>query len=106
MLGKLMVVAAALAVALTAIMAGAVPDDAPAVAPVRLSDDDAIGRREDDGGEVVAIEDGDDDRTRGNDGTNGGNNTGDGDATAGNDGTNGGKNTGGGGGTNTGGSTG
>jgi hypothetical protein len=39
-------------------------------------------------------DEGDGDKTRGDDGTNGGNNTGDGDNTRGNDGTNGGNNTG------------
>ena len=57
-------------------------------------------RKDDSGGaELVADDDpepapppGDGDRTRGNDGTSGGNNTGDGDRTRGNDGTSGGDN--------------
>ena len=90
MLGRIMVLAAALVLGLTAVLVGLAPSDAPAVpAPFVLSDDD-----------------GDDDRTRGNDVTGGGNNTGDGDRTEGNDGTNGGDNTGGGGGTTGGGTTG
>jgi hypothetical protein len=51
----------------------------------------------DDGPAFVGDDDddrGDGDRTRGNDGTSGGNNTGDGDRTRGNDGTSGGNNTG------------
>ena len=58
-------------------------------------DDEAIRRLdavEDDDDD--ADDDGDGDDTRGDDGTNGGNNTGDGDNTTGNDGTNGGNNTG------------
>ena len=54
-------------------------------------------RKDDAGSELVSDEDddeGDGDRTRGNDGTRGGDNTGDRDATAGNDGTRGGDNTG------------
>jgi hypothetical protein len=69
------------------------------VAAVTLSEADA---RKDDGDDIgLAADDddrGDGDRTRGNDGTGGGNNTGDGDRTGGNDGTGGGNNTGGGGG--------
>ena len=68
-------------------------DDAAAINPVDLRKDDAGGA------ELVADDDpepapppGDGDRTRGNDGTSGGNNTGDGDATVGNDGTAGGDN--------------
>jgi len=52
-------------------------------------------RKDDSGAELVAEEDddeGDGDKTRGNDGTGGGNNTGDGDWTGGNDGTGGGDN--------------
>ena len=54
-------------------------------------------RKDDPGAELVSADDddeGDGDRTRGDDGTRGGNNTGDGDRTRGNDGTRGGDNTG------------
>ena len=53
-------------------------------------------RKDDPGAELVSEEDdeGDGDRTRGDDGTRGGNNTGDGDRTRGDDGTRGGDNTG------------
>lgn len=63
----------------------------------RASDDEITLRREELADEVQAVEDddntGDGDKTKGDDGTNGGNNTGDGDDTNGNDGTNGGNNT-------------
>ena len=70
-----------------------------------LGDDDesaamkSIELRKDDSGGAELVDDeqpdpGDGDRTRGNDGTDGGNNTGDGDRTRGNDGTRGGDNTG------------
>ena len=55
----------------------------------------AIELRKDDAGDAELVSDddeGDGDRTRGDDGTRGGNNTGDGDATWGNDGTGGGDN--------------
>ena len=79
-----------------------------AVTNVFGDDDEAaatksIELRKDDSGsaELVAVDEpepapppGDGDRTRGNDGTSGGNNTGDGDRTRGNDGTSGGNNTG------------
>lgn len=70
--------------------------------PIQAQDqDDAALRRDDDAGDVAAVDGdntGDGDGTRGNDGTHGGDNTGDGDATNGNDGTGGGDNTGDGGG--------
>jgi hypothetical protein len=64
-------------------------------AAIQLADVDA---RKTEGGQddVVQVGDedeGDGDKTRGNDGTSGGNNTGDGDRTRGNDGTGGGDNT-------------
>jgi hypothetical protein len=65
-------------------------DDAATTEPIELRKDDAaleIVQEEDD-------DEGDGDRTRGDDGTRGGNNTGDGDRTRGNDGTRGGNNTG------------
>ena len=68
-------------------------DDTAAMKSIELRKDDSGGA------ELVADDDpepapppGDGDRTRGNDGTSGGNNTGDGDATAGNDGSAGGDN--------------
>jgi hypothetical protein len=66
------------------------------VGEIQVVDDDAV-RRSDLDDEVTSEEDedeGDGDRTAGDDGTGGGNNTGDGDRTAGDDGTNGGNNTG------------
>jgi hypothetical protein len=64
------------------------------VAAITLSDVDA--RKDDADGPALADDgdQGDGDKTRGNDGTSGGNNTGDGDRTRGNDGTSGGNNTG------------
>ena len=69
---------------------------------VVIGDDDtpdsvsAIDMRKDDAGDDVFVDedDGDDDATRGDDGTGGGDNTGDGDKTRGNDHTAGGDNTG------------
>ena len=70
-------------------------DDGPgATQPIELRKDDASAEvltEEDDGDPEPS---GDGDRTRGDDGTDGGNNTGDGDRTRGNDGTGGGDNTG------------
>ena len=68
--------------------------------PIELASDVDARKNDADDDRAVAVEDddGDGDDTRGDDGTNGGNNTGDGDNTAGNDGTSGGDNTGGGGG--------
>ena len=70
----------------------------PTADAIELSDQ---AFRKDDAGAALLVEDdgddnarGDGDRTRGNDGTSGGNNTGDGDRTRGNDGTSGGNNTG------------
>jgi hypothetical protein len=94
-LGKLAVLALAVALAFGSLGAfvggwvGSEPD------PIALASDDD-GRRDDALGDVEVVDDdrGDGDRTRGNDGTRGGNNTGDGDRTRGNDGTGGGNNTG------------
>jgi hypothetical protein len=73
------------------------PGSVGAIELFDAADDQAIRRDEDDGAPLVAVDDddvlGDGDRTRGNDGTGGGNNTGDGDRTRGNDGTGGGNNT-------------
>jgi hypothetical protein len=71
-------------------------DDAP-VGAIDL--DDGVLRRDDAVDEIAGVDDDDDhkkdgDRTKGNDGTSGGNNTGDRDRTNGNDGTGGGDNTG------------
>jgi len=66
-------------------------DESAAMKSIELRKDDSGGP------ELVADEEpdpGDGDRTRGDDGTDGGNNTGDGDRTRGNDGTRGGDNTG------------
>jgi hypothetical protein len=71
------------------------------VRPIDLDDRDGVVLRRDDVADEIAMVDDDDkdptgdrDRTRGDDGTNGGDNTGDGDGTRGNDGTSGGNNTG------------
>jgi hypothetical protein len=69
-------------------------DDPGSAQPIELRKDDASAEvltEEDDGDPEPT---GDGDRTRGDDGTGGGNNTGDGDRTRGNDGTRGGDNTG------------
>jgi hypothetical protein len=71
-------------------------DDSPVEA---IDLDDGVLRRNDAGDEIAGADDDDNrnkdgDRTKGNDGTGGGNNTGDGDRTKGNDGTGGGDNTG------------
>jgi hypothetical protein len=96
-IGKLAVLAVAVAIAFGGVGAaladwrGADPGPAIEVAGVdaRKSEvDDDIAFVEDDDDQ------GDGDKTRGNDGTSGGNNTGDGDRTRGNDGTSGGNNTG------------
>ena len=96
-IGKLAVLAVALAFASGGIGA-ALADwrSTDAGEPVVLAGE-SDGRRDDGGPEAAAVEEqdpGDGDRTRGDDGTNGGNNTGDGDRTRGNDGTAGGNNTG------------
>ncbi|MDQ3646201.1 MAG: hypothetical protein M3345_04615 [Actinomycetota bacterium] len=109
--GKLAVAGLALSLALGGGLV-ALADD-PTTSEVREIDlddrDGAVLRRDDAADDAMAVDDddkdptGDGDRTRGNDGTQGGDNTGDGDATAGNDGTAGGDNTGDGGGDATGG---
>src|SRR5687767_7674106 len=93
-MGKLAVLAVALAFASGGIGAALADwrnsDDAGAAVEL-VSDFDA--RKNDAADDVAVAEDddrGDGDDTRGDDGTNGGNNTGDGDNTRGNDGTNGG----------------
>ena len=108
-MGKLAVLVVAIAFAsggIGAALADWVKSDDGGAAIELVSEFDA--RKNDADDDVAVAEDddrGDGDDTRGNDGTNGGNNTGDGDWTAGNDGTAGGDNTGvgGDGGTDTGG---
>ena len=91
----ILVLAACLAIG-GGIAALADTDDGRTIEAIDL--DDGAFRKDDAAAEVTEVEDDDDrgdgDRTRGNDGTGGGNNTGDGDGTAGNDGTGGGNNTG------------
>ena len=76
------------------------PGQVGAVELLGDSDDPAIRRQDDDLAPLAAVDlddddvpSGDGDRTAGDDGTSGGNNTGDGDRTRGNDGTSGGNNT-------------
>ena len=77
----------------------ALADTRPTKALETIELGEEIVRKEGAGDDIAGIDDDDEDRTkdgdatRGNDGTNGGNNTGDGDATDGNDGTGGGNNT-------------
>lgn len=94
-LGKLAVLVVALGIALGGIGAALADrvgsDDRSAV---QLATD-VDARKNDADDDIVVLDDdeGDGDKTRGDDGTSGGNNTGDGDWTAGSDGTGGGDNT-------------
>ena len=94
-IGRLAVLALAAVLAL-----GGIGTAFAALADDDGGDDDGVQaielRKDDATAELVSDDDdeGDGDRTRGDDGTSGGNNTGDGDRTRGNDGTGGGDNTG------------
>lgn len=98
--GKLAVAALGVSLALGAGLSALADDSSTShVRAIDLNHDSGAVRRDDPADEIVAVEDdedptGDGDRTRGNDGTEGGDNTGDEDRTRGNDGTDGGDNTG------------
>ena len=95
-IGKLAVLIVAVGVALAGIGAGFSEwRDSDAGSAIQLVDNvDARKNELDDDVRVADTDEDDGDRTRGNDGTGGGDNTGDGDRTRGNDGTGGGDNTG------------
>ncbi|HEV2757681.1 MAG TPA: hypothetical protein VG318_18120 [Actinomycetota bacterium] len=92
--GKLAIAVLALSLAVGGgIAALADTNDDRSIGVIEL--EDGVLRKDDSADEVAGVDEGDDaDRTRGDDGTDGGNNTGDGDGTNGDDGTGGGHNTG------------
>jgi hypothetical protein len=93
-IGKLVVLVVALGIALSGI-GTALADwaDSDAGSAVQLATNVDARKHDADGFAFVDDDEGDGDKTRGDDGTGGGNNTGDGDWTRGNDGTAGGNNT-------------
>jgi hypothetical protein len=98
--GRIAVLAFAVLVASAGLLAvGGQWSGGEPVQALDLADDDQSARRDDNDVSPESVDDDDDDKgdgdnTRGDDGTNGGNNTGDRDNTRGDDGTNGGNNTG------------